>query len=405
MKIKTFIYLILIVAIYCMAFPMKWSFGQTATTGNILPPINQFSYSGTADGQGNTGAGSGGTYTFTVPLSGFLTKDQINAGFTLNYSVTVFSDYSNIYVPTCGGLPRGWDCKDLITITMTITDGGLKVAQWSNTYTLDYGGYRNYAFSNAIPSNNFSNPAATLSLYGVDAGYCCGMYGPKFSDPVLSLTYNIIEQVVSNLNNTTTSVAQNVSNPANPISPTSPLNQTTQPSGSTDQSPQQLSPIAPMSPMAQQQQQQQGQQINVNIDRPGGGDTATVTVSSPERGSETFTVQVPAGPGQQQGGGQMADTKSNIQAAGSKQAATSIANKVLEAIKDSYDSSAQGTKVALMSIIASEYKDTNIPDMSNWYSEKEIYENKEMVDPYSRVFNLAQDKKMNQLIESQYGVK
>jgi hypothetical protein len=59
----------------------------------------------------------------------------------------------------------------------------------------------------------------------------------------------------------------------------------------------------------------------------------------------------------------------------------------------------------LMAMIGSEYKDRDIQDAIKWYDDKEIYDNKELNDPYSRLFNLAQDKMMDKLIEIQYGVK
>lgn len=402
MKITTFLFFVWLAFLFCLAFPLK-GYSQTTTT-NILPPITSFSYSGTADGQGNTGANPGGTYSYTVPLSQYLTKEQINAGFSLNYSVTVYSDYSNLYVPTCAnGIGNGgMDCKDIVRITLSIFDNGLLVKKFENSYVLDYGGYRTYSLNNNVDANNFVNPYATFQLYGVDAGYCCGMFGPKFIDPILTLTYQIIEQVVSSTNNTTTTVAQNLASPANPANPANPINQLPPPQQNDIQN-QMLSPIAPQSPMSQQQQHQPGQHVDVQIDRRGDGDTATVTVSAPDRGPESFTIQMP-GPQPSQSS-QTSEAKTQMNESKTKEGATSIANKILDAIKDTFDPANQATKVALMAMIGTEYKDRDLQDSTKWYEEKEIYANKELNDPYSRLFNIAQDKMMEKLIETQYGSK
>jgi len=404
MRISTILFFLWIAFLFLFVFPIK-VYGETKTTTNILPPITSFSHSGTTDGAGGTGASPGGTYTYTVPLSQYLTKEQINAGFTLNYSVTVLSHYSNLYVPSCtSGITNGGvDCKDIVNITLSIFDNGVLVKRFENTYILDYGGYRTYSLNNNVDPNNFANPYATLQLYGVDTGFCCGMFGPKFSNPIMTLTYQIIEQIVSSTNNTTATIAQNISSPSNPLSPTNSTNQSPPSDTHNNTS---LSPIAPLSPVAQNQQHQQGQHVDVQIDRHSDGETATVTVSGPDRGPESFTIQMPPAPGSQsQQSSQTEGAKDNMKTAGTKEGATSIANKILDAIKDTFDPSNQATKVALMAMIATEYKDRDLQDAAKWYEDKEIYGNKELNDPYNRLFSLAQDKMMDKLIGIQYGEK
>lgn len=404
MKFSTFLFFLWMAFLFCVIFPLK-TYSQTITTPNILPPISSFTQSGITDGAGGTGQHGGGTYSYTTALSGYLTQAQINAGFTLNYSVTVLSHASNTVVPHCGAGVYG-DCKDTVMITLSIFDNGALVRKFENSYVLDYSGYRTYSITNVIDANNYVNPHAMFELYGNDAGYYGGMFGPRFLDPILSLTYQIIEQAIAA--SAPPTVAQNASNPGNPESPVSPAN----PANTINQPPPQpgpqsstLSPIAPQSPMAQQQQHQQsgGQQVDVQVDRrDGGGDTATVTVSGPERPAETFTIQLPSAPSGQQSPQSTQSVKSDIQTSKTKEGATSIANSILGAIKDAFDPANQSTKVALMAMLATEYKDRDLQDAAKWYEERDIYLNREVADPYNRLFSIAQDKKMDSLIQLQY---
>ena len=54
-----------------------------------------------------------------------------------------------------------------------------------------------------IPTNTYSGLIAELELYGIDAGYTKGMYGPIFSDPYINVTYDIIIVDISVGNNST----------------------------------------------------------------------------------------------------------------------------------------------------------------------------------------------------------
>ena len=77
---------------------------------NLLPGIADFDRSGDATITGNgsgcrpgeacTGS-AGGTYSATIDLTDEMTIEEINAGFDLEYGVTVDSHSSNASLPTC----------------------------------------------------------------------------------------------------------------------------------------------------------------------------------------------------------------------------------------------------------------------------------------------------------------
>ena len=51
-----------------------------------------------------------------------------------------------------------------------------------------------------------------MSLYGTDAGYTSGYYGPIFSDPVLYATYAVVEQVENIINDIVNDVIDDILN-------------------------------------------------------------------------------------------------------------------------------------------------------------------------------------------------
>ena len=174
-----------------------------AQSENLSPNISNYSTSGDAStnkkqgtyckiGDACTGF-QGGTFSTSIDLESEMSVSSINEGFDLNYGVTAKSHNSNTRLPTCD-LTNG-DCKDTVSVTMTLKDGNSVVHQYQNDYVLDYGGTRNYTFTEKIPTNTYSGLIAELELYGIDAGYTKGMYGPIFSDPYINVTYDIISFV------------------------------------------------------------------------------------------------------------------------------------------------------------------------------------------------------------------
>jgi hypothetical protein len=181
-------------------------FANSATTSNVLPNLSTFTTSGSTTSSstsgctagefctGNASAG-GGTYTstFNVPL----TEAEVQRGFTLDSSVTVDSHQSNSVLATCTSVGQAGDCRDLFTLGVTLLDGDAVAKKFTHEVELDFTGNRLFSFSDSIAANSFGILTGSFSLFGIDAGFHSGFFGPKFSDPTLSFTYqNIIEQQI-----------------------------------------------------------------------------------------------------------------------------------------------------------------------------------------------------------------
>lgn len=182
----------------------------------------QCSYSGTLeDGEVCTGsantrgvADGGGTITsdvYSLITDGGLTIEEIQQGFDINYGVTVESHQSNITVPTCAD--TNGDCKDIFRITVTLRDQDNTIFQTlEREVELDYSGTQDYLYTDVIQPNNYTDITTQMSLWGTDAGYTSGYYGAIFSDPVLTATYTVVEQVEDIINDIVNDVIDDIIN-------------------------------------------------------------------------------------------------------------------------------------------------------------------------------------------------
>jgi len=179
---------------------------EPATTVNVLPDLSTFSTSGSTtsstisfcrEGEfctGNASAG-GGTYTsnFNVPL----TEAEVRRGFTLDSSVTVDSHPSNAVLATCVSLTQSGDCRDIFRLGIDLLDGETVAGSFLHEIELDFSGQRDFSFTNVIEENNFGTLSGTFSLFGIDAGFSSGFFGPKFSNAALTFTFDqIVEQQI-----------------------------------------------------------------------------------------------------------------------------------------------------------------------------------------------------------------
>ena len=196
-----------------LLFMSSSALAETATTTNVLPNLSTFTTSGSTtsstvsgctSGQfctGNATAG-GGTYTstFSVPL----TEAEVQRGFDLNSSVTVDSHQSNSTLATCVTTTQAGDCRDLFTLGVTLLDGESVAKKFTHEVELDFTGERLFSFSDSITANSFGVLTGSFSLFGIDAGFHSGFFGPKFSDPALTFTHEkvveqqILDQIVQN---------------------------------------------------------------------------------------------------------------------------------------------------------------------------------------------------------------
>ena len=217
----------------------------STTTSNSLPGISADDWTGTGrvklegdsqcgtDGSnGTVGAGEACTgyqhnnqntlvldnnnHNFTALGGGQITSEQfemgldltvaeIQSGFTLNYGVDVESHNTNfLKVPTCGGTMG--DCKDVFRITARLYKGaGINantlIGEYNNSVTLTYQGTQSHTFTQDIGANNYTEVWGQLELWGLDSGYHTGYFGPTFSDPFMTLTYDAITTITQEITN------------------------------------------------------------------------------------------------------------------------------------------------------------------------------------------------------------
>ena len=181
-----------------------------------LDPLSDWTKSGDAStnasqgsdctsGQACTGH-QGGTFSTDVDFEDIMTISEINNGFDVNYGVTVKSHNSNSTLPLCS--QTNGDCKDHFTVTLELTSGSSVVQTFEDTIVLDFGGTRDYTFSESIGTNTYTDLLGTFSLFGIDAGYHRGMYGPIFSDPYMNVVYDQIEMITQQVTNIVTQTIQ-----------------------------------------------------------------------------------------------------------------------------------------------------------------------------------------------------
>jgi hypothetical protein len=256
------------------------AFSEPAATGNVLPNLSEFSTSGSTTSSttsgctagefctGNATAG-GGTYTssFDVPL----TAAEVRQGFTLNSAVTVDSHSSNAALATCTSLTQIGDCRDVFSLTISLFDGLDLAEKFEREIELDFGGPRNFTFQDTVGANNFGILTGEFSLFGIDAGWHSGFFGPQFSNPSLTFAYQTVieQQILDQIAQTTEIVTATIALPPPPSVETAPTSQTVGPPPPATMTvtmetqapapppPPTIEPIAPPPPEQQQQQEAQ----------------------------------------------------------------------------------------------------------------------------------------------------
>jgi len=190
---------------------------------NLLPGLTEFTTSGDATMTGNTGycspgeactGAQGGTYSTTVDLTETMTIEEMNRGFEIAYGVDLTSHSSNSYLPTCDQTGVGVDCQDNFNLTLTLQNGETVVQQYNHEHVLDFSGLRQYQFEQTVVENSWNDLTALIELYGQDAGYPSGLYGPQFTDPWLTTGYDAIsyitEQIVTIVQNDMDDVVEEI---------------------------------------------------------------------------------------------------------------------------------------------------------------------------------------------------
>lgn len=178
---------------------------EEVTTANVTPDMSAFTASGSTEigsgcsaGQFCTGNASngGGTYTstFDVPL----TEAEIQRGFTLNQFVDVTSHPSNATRPTCGSITQVGDCRDIFSMTVALFDiTNTVVEKFEREVELDFSGTRTFTFADEVSPNSFTLLTGEFQLFGIDAGFHTGAFGPQFAAPGVTFTHqDVVEQQV-----------------------------------------------------------------------------------------------------------------------------------------------------------------------------------------------------------------
>ena len=91
-----------------------------------------------------------------------------------------------------------------------------------------------------------------------------------------------------------------------------------------------------------------------------------------------------------------------------KEAKQKIVKRILSAMTESYNISNETTKIALMAALTDQanfraYQKQNNIDLAEWYDDKAInHDLPQLLDPAAFLYNMAQDKIMNEMIDQQY---
>jgi hypothetical protein len=138
--------------------------------------------------------GPGGTYSTTFDLEDAMTIDQINRGFDLDYGMGVDSHQSNTTVPTCAGnTMAAFDCKDMFRLTVSLfNENSALQYKFEHEVELTFSGLQTYSYSQTVPENSYSGLTGEFEMFGIDAGFQSGYYGPQFSNPTFTATYDLV---------------------------------------------------------------------------------------------------------------------------------------------------------------------------------------------------------------------
>jgi len=407
---------------------------EDLTTSNLTPNISEFTRSGgTSVGQGwgcssaqycTSGTNEGGgtyTSTFDVPL----TEAELNQGFTLNSGITINSHSSNSRLPTCAnGLLQSGDCRDMFKLTITLKDGATTVETFVHQEELTWTGLKDFSYSDTVGTNDYGLLTGVLELYGIDAGYPVGYYGPQFSNPSLTIDYQtalVVEDTTTLINDViqtetettimdvatvqpeispvqttisaTIPILQNFASietpPSTPVTVTAP---TTAPVAATTIETPTVEPTAPaaptIAPVAQQSETQKAEtqkaeaKIEAKVQQP----KAKASPKTKAQGTANLpsvNVSVPVTPAV---------------------AAQSVVDNIAPSQK--YGGTAQTVTLVAMGMIADNrqiFKSATIPDAPNFFSSSSVPDGPSMVDIANNYSFIGQSNTAHDaLVESQW---
>ena len=165
--------------------------GESTDTNvnNVTTSGSDYGMTGADVTTGNQSLG-GGSVVYNIDLSTYENIDLIK------YGSLVYSHSSNSSVPACSNTTG--DCRDEFKITVNLYNDSVLVKTYThNYYDLTWTGSQSFDFSQTTADLIFNS--AELELYGMDAGYYSGYYGPGFSDPYFTATYKIINVIIDQI--------------------------------------------------------------------------------------------------------------------------------------------------------------------------------------------------------------
>jgi outer membrane biosynthesis protein TonB len=407
------------------AFP---ALAEPAITGNVLPDLSTFSTSGSTTSSaangctagefctGNAAAG-GGTYTssFSVPL----TTAEIRQGFTLNSAVTVDSHSSNAVLATCTSLTQASDCRDIFRLTISLFDGLDLAEKFEREIELDFGGLRSYTFADTVAANSFDILAGELSLFGIDAGYHSGFFGPQFLDPSLTYTYQTIveQQILDQIAQTTEIVTASTAPPPPPPSTETapPASQTAGPpppatTTMETQAPEPPAPpappiIEPISTQASEQQQQEEAQATAEIEAEV---EAAEQESQPEPESSTEVADADAAPEPSTEAAAPAREREQPARQTRRQKVKAAAQKVVRKIAASqrYSAASQTTMMIVMNLLSGKIATGPVikdAAAATFFSAANVPDGPSMIDRMTHYLVFGKSNGLhNELVQSQW---
>ena len=203
-----------LLVLFCL--PWFYSNAETVTTPNLINDADTWvqdglvssdtcSYSGTLEAgevcfghsltNGNADGGGSILSNSMSLLGGGLDVNTINQGFTMNYGMDVESHSSNVSVLSCSDTTG--DCKDIVDLTLILSADNNIIKTYNHFIELDYSGTQTYSFTNTYGTNNYTDIYSQIKIFGVDAGYTNGYYGAIVSNPQFSVTYDTFSIVDS----------------------------------------------------------------------------------------------------------------------------------------------------------------------------------------------------------------
>ena len=437
-----------------------------------LDPLSDWTKSGDAStnarqgsyctsGQACTGH-QGGTFSTDINFEDIMTINEINNGFDINYGVTVKSHNSNSNLPLCS--QTNGDCKDKFTVTLDLLSDGSIVETFEDTIVLDFGGTRDYTFSESVGTNTYTDLTGAFSLFGIDDGFNRGMYGPIFSDPFMNVVYDQIELVTQQVTNIVTETIQvaiereievtTFIETEIEIPDVNEMDGDTNPLEVAELEVLELDEVVTLEPdtsftveisneelgsviesfEVQVEVADTGDMATISIEDIGGeievieieiepqvaevevevaaeiemevetemevAETTSEPVATVETGEDTPEIEV-----------EVAETKTESATPSPKsqkirkQVASAVAKRIMSSIANNYDSTSQATQLALINAIGSpQYQKVSLSDQysTDWYESTDIYMQDGLSDPYGDAFIDAQGMQMDELINSQY---